>query len=121
MSIINDINNWYIVNGISPNMKIISDLIYSYMTLYGQMSPFFLPNHIWLFLCEQISSYVIAYFDTTGQNGRLAHCKCENAAMSESPVWPHESNHILLYKFMRTGVGSPFTDIENSRQLNVTR
>ena len=34
-------------------------------------------------------------------------------AVSESPVWPHVSNHIFLYKFMRTRVGSPFTDIEN--------
>ena len=27
---------------------------------------------------------------------------------------PHVSNHICLYKFMRTRVGSPFTDIENA-------
>ena len=26
------------------------------------------------------------YFDTGGQNGRLAHCKYEKAAVSESPV-----------------------------------
>ena len=47
---------------------------------------------------------IIVYFDTRGQNGRLAHCKCKNAArtrtnpksecciftraVSESPVWP---------------------------------
>ena len=64
----------------------------------------------------------MVYFDTRGQNGRLAHCKCENAArtcgrgrqaevdgkcciftraLSESPVWPHVSNHIFLYKLMR--------------------
>ena len=77
--------------------------------------------------------YAIVYFDTRGQNGRLAHCKCKNAAwtrgrgrgwrneccifaraVSESPVWPHVSNHIFLYKFMRTRVGSPFTDIDNA-------
>ena len=29
-------------------------------------------------------------------------------------VWPHVLNHIFLYKFMRTRVGSPFTDIENA-------
>ena len=65
---------------------------------------------------------IIVYFDTRGQNGRLAHCKCENAAraVSESPVWPHVSNHIFLYKFMRTRVRSPFTDIENAPQLNFT-
>ena len=69
-------------------------------------------------------------FIIRGQNGRLAHCKCKNAALtldlglsasaarscciftravSESPVWPHVLNHIFLYKFMRTRVGSPFT------------
>ena len=62
----------------------------------------------------------IVYFDTRGQNGRLTHCKCKNA-VSESPVWPHVSNDIFLYKFMRTRVGSPFTDIENAPQLNFTR
>ena len=36
-------------------------------------------------------------------------------------VWPHVSNHIYLHKFMRTRVGSPFTDIENAPQLNFTR
>ena len=41
------------------------------------------------------------YFDTRDQNGRLAHRKCKNA-VSESPVWLHVSNHIFLYKFMRT-------------------
>ena len=65
----------------------------------------------------------IVYFDTRGQNGWLAYCKCKNAAglcciftraVSESPVWPHVSNHIFLYKFMGTRVGSPFTDIENA-------
>ena len=76
----------------------------------------------------------IVYFDTRGQNGRLARRKCKNAAwtrgrgrqaevegrgiftraVSESPVWPHVSNHIFLYKFMQTRVGSPFTDIENA-------
>ena len=35
--------------------------------------------------------------------------------------WPHVSNHIFLYKSMRTRVGSPFTDIENALQLNFTR
>ena len=56
---------------------------------------------------------VIVYFDTRGQNGRLAHC-IFTRAVSESPVWPYVSNHIFLYKFMRTRVGSPFTDIENA-------
>ena len=59
------------------------------------------------------ASSVIVYFDTRGQNGWLAHCKCKNA-VSESPVWPQVSNHIFLYKFMRTRVGSMFTGIENA-------
>ena len=63
---------------------------------------------------------VIVYFDTRGQNGRLAHC-IFTRAVSESPVWPHVANHIFLYKYMRTRVGSPFTDIENAPQLNFTR
>ena len=62
----------------------------------------------------------IVYFDTRGQNGRLAHY-IFTRAVSESPVWPHVSNHIFLYKFTRTRVGSPFTDIENAPQLNFTR
>ena len=62
------------------------------------------------------ASLKILYFCTRSQNGWLAHCKYGNAsrAVSESPVWPHVSNHIFLYKFMRTRVGSPFTDIENA-------
>ena len=36
------------------------------------------------------------YFDTRGENGRLAYCKCENAAVSESPAWPHVPNHIFF-------------------------
>ena len=92
--------------------------------------------------CCNIDNIAILYFDTRSQNGRLAHCKCKNTtrtrgrgrqaevenecciftrAVSESPVWPHVSNHIFLYKFMRTRVGSPFTDIENAPQLNFTR
>ena len=52
------------------------------------------------------ASLVIVYFDTRGQNF--------TRAVSESPMWPHVSNHIFLYEFMRTRVGSPFTDIENA-------
>ena len=48
-------------------------------------------------------------------------CCIFTRAVSESPVWPPVSNHIFLYKFMRTLVGSPFTDIENAPQLNFTR
>ena len=62
----------------------------------------------------------LVYFDTRGQNGRLAHC-IFTRAVSESPVWPHVSNHIFLYKFMQTRVGSPFTDIESAPRLNFTR
>ena len=36
-------------------------------------------------------------------------------------MWPHVSNHIFLYKFMRTRVGSPLTDIANAPQVNFTR
>ena len=39
----------------------------------------------------------IVYFDTRGQNVRLAHC-IFTRAVSESLVWPHVSNHIFLYK-----------------------
>ena len=60
-----------------------------------------------------VSNSEIVYFDTRGQNGRLAHC-IFTRAVTEWPVWPHVSNHIFRYKFMRTRVGSPFTDIENA-------
>ena len=56
---------------------------------------------------------IIVYFDTRGQNERLGHC-IFTRAVSESPVWPHVTNHIFLYKFMRARVGSPFTDMENA-------
>ena len=69
---------------------------------------------------HQLNRCKIVYFDTRGQNGRLAHC-IFTRAVSEWPVWPHVLNHIFLYKFMRTQVGSPFTDIENALQLNFTR
>ena len=67
---------------------------------------------------EQLGIYVFTmhekvHFDPRGQNGRLAYC-IFTRAVSESPVWSHVSNHIFLYKFMRTRVGSPFTDIENA-------
>ena len=63
---------------------------------------------------------LIVYFDTRGQNGRLAHC-IFTRAVGESPVWPHVSNHIFLYKFMRTRISSPFTDIENAPKLENLR
>ena len=41
-------------------------------------------------------------------------CWIFTRAVSGSLVWPHVSNHIFLYKFMRTRVSSPFTDIVNA-------
>ena len=37
---------------------IMSGLIFSYMTLYGQISPFFLSEYIWQFLHEHIWPYM---------------------------------------------------------------
>ena len=53
-------------------------------------------------------------------SGNAGSCCIFTRAVSESPVWPHVSNHIFLYKFMRTRVGSPFTDIDIAPQLNFT-
>ena len=39
---------------------------------------------------------------------RTASVKIFTREVSESPVWSHVSNHIFLYNFMRTRVGSPF-------------
>ena len=39
----------------------------------------------------------IVYFDTTGQNGRLAHCKCENVALTRGRVLPFYPRAIILH------------------------
>ena len=92
----------------------------SFNTKVFGMAPTCSLSEIASFIAINFFDSKIVYFDTRGQNGRLAHC-IFILAVSELPVWPHVSNHIFLYKFMRARVGSPFTDIKNAPQLNFTR
>ena len=55
------------------------------------------------------------------QRSAVGSCCIFTLAVRQPPVWPHVSKRIFLYKFMRTRVGSPFTDIENAPQLNFTQ
>ena len=56
-------------------------------------------------------SLKIVYFDTRGQNGRLAHCKCKNAA------WPKSSACGLMYRtiFFFTNSCEPAHRLQTSK------
>ena len=83
-------------------------LRFHWIKLIPNMIPKNLSTSYWSWIDSKYGNNIFRY-------------KRPKRAVSESPVWPHVSNHIFLYKFMRTRVGSPFTDIGNAPQLNFTQ
>ena len=91
------------INKYYETTNIFTSILLIYINVEIRISFDYWFNDCWiLYKCLGAKS-IIVYFDTRGQNGRLAHCECENAAraVSELPVGPHVPNHIFLYKCMR--------------------